>query len=313
MWWRACLTVSVVAVLVFVAPAAAAARFAPISGKLSKPGYTVIALAANGKGTSTRASHGNFSLRPPAGRVTLQLRAPDGVYAGPVVIGSDQRGTRAIVGVRAGAKLGRITVNVRRGYAWVVRRVSKRWVDPTRWARAKKGVPIGAGNFGLVRSKPPRVSPPGDLDADGIPDRLDVDVNGNLILNNVDRSLSRRARVAQAESPFFVGSQLDVPLWDTVNANAATANDAAIDRALVSWDTLVLGILPGNPELYCGGAPDPNNPQGWMGGLSYCTRGGTGTVQLRWTRVSRGLSVKWVMVVVAGVGRPSRRQRRLSV
>ena len=33
--------------LFLVAPAAAAARFAPINGKLSQPGYTVIALAAD--------------------------------------------------------------------------------------------------------------------------------------------------------------------------------------------------------------------------------------------------------------------------
>ena len=159
------------AVLALVAPAAAAARFAPISGTLSKPDYTVIAMAANGNATSVLAIDGSFSLRPPAGRVTLQLRAANGsIYAGPVVIGSEQHGARAIVGVRAGARLGRITVNVPRGYASVARRVAKRWVDMSRWARARKGVPIGAGNFGLVRSTPPRVSPPGDLDADGVPD-----------------------------------------------------------------------------------------------------------------------------------------------
>jgi hypothetical protein len=73
-----------VAFLALVAPAAAAVRFAPISGSLSKPGYTVIALAANGKATSVRANHGGFSLRPPADRVTLQLRAPNGIYAGPM-------------------------------------------------------------------------------------------------------------------------------------------------------------------------------------------------------------------------------------
>jgi len=212
--------------------------------------------------------------------VTLQLRAPNGIYAGPIVIGSDQHGARAIVGVRAGARLGRITINVRRGYASVARRVSTRWVDTSRWARARKGVPIGAGNFGRVRSKPPRVSPPGDLDADGVPDRLDVDINGNLILNNVDRSTSSRARAAQAASGFFIGANLVVPLWDTMNADAVTVTDAQIDRALSMYEWLAVGILPGSPELDCGGAPDPNNPQGWIGGLSYCTRGGTGQALL---------------------------------
>jgi hypothetical protein len=269
------------AVLALVAPATAATKRAPISATLSKRDYTVIALAANGKATSVRASHGGFSLRPPADRVTLQLRAPDGIYAGPVVIGSDQHGAIAIVGVRAGARLGRITINVRRGYASVARRVAKRWVDVSRWARARKGVPIGAGNFGLVRSKPPRVSPPGDLDADGVPDVFDVDVNGNLILNDVDRSTLSRARMAQSESPFFIATSLFGGWYgDAVNANARAVTDADIDRSLATNEYVAIGLLPGSPELDCGGAPDPNNPQGWIGGLSYCTRGGTGAMVL---------------------------------
>ncbi|MGB7587270.1 MAG: hypothetical protein WBM00_01025 [Solirubrobacterales bacterium] len=259
----------------------ATAKLASISGTVSQPGYTVIALAANGKATYVRASNGRFRIRPLANRVTLQLRAPSGIYAGPVVFGSERKGRRAIVGVTAGAKLGKITVKSPRGYAKVSQRVSKSWVDPTRWAKARKGVPVGAGKFGLVRSKPPHVSPPGDLDADGIPDKFDVDINGNLILNNVDRSTSSRARAAQAASPqaesqFYIGANLVVPLSETMNANAAAVTDAQIDQALSKDEWLALGILPGSPELDCGGEPDPNNPQGWIGGLSYCRRGGTG-------------------------------------
>lgn len=264
------------------APAAASARpLAPITGKLSKAGYTVIALASTGRAASVRARAGGFSLRPPASKVTLQLRAPNGVYAGPVVIGSGRHGAHTIVGVRAGARLGTITVNTARGYAKVAHRVATRWVDAGRWARARKSVPIGAANFGRVRSKPPRVSSPGDLDVDGVPDRLDVDVNGNLILNRVDRSTSSRARAAQTDSPFFIGANLGgIPPSDVVNANATAVSDARIDQVLARYEMLAIGILPGAPELDCGGAPDPNNPQGWIGGLSYCTRGGTGEAQV---------------------------------
>jgi hypothetical protein len=197
------------------------------------------------------------------------------------VIGSDQQGAIAIVGVTAGARLGRITIDVRRGYARVARRVAKRWVDTSRWARARKGVPVGAGDFGRVRSKPPRVSPPGDLDADGVPDRLDVDINGNLILNDVDRSTLSRALMAQAESPFNITTSLFGGWYgDAVNANARAVTDADIDRSLATNEYVAIGLLPGSPELDCGGAPDPNNPQGWIGGLSYCTRGGTGQMVL---------------------------------
>ncbi len=112
---RAYLSFSAMAVLVLVAPVSSAAKLSPISGTVSKPGYTVLALAANGKATYVRARHGHFRLRPPANRVTLQLRAPSGIYAGPVVIGSERNGRRAIVGVRAGARLGKIAVKAPRG------------------------------------------------------------------------------------------------------------------------------------------------------------------------------------------------------
>jgi hypothetical protein len=281
---RMCLWCGAAAILVFVTPAVAAARLAPISGTLSKQGYTVIALAANGEATSVRASHGGFSLRPRAGSVTLQLRAPNGIYAGPVVVASQQRGKQVIEGVRAGARLGKITISVSKGYARVAKRLPAKWLDTSRWARAKKGVPIGNGrNFGRVRSKPPRHPPPGDLDADGVPDRLDIDINGNLILNDVDRSTLTRARMAQAESPFWIGSSLFGGWYGNVvnvDASEGAVTDADIDRSLVKNEYVAIGLLPGSPELDCGGSPDPNNPQGWTGGLSYCTRGGTGQESL---------------------------------
>ena len=58
----------------------------PIGGKLSKPGYTLIALADNGRATSVQVKGRRFKLRPPASEVTLQLRAPEGTYAGPIVL-----------------------------------------------------------------------------------------------------------------------------------------------------------------------------------------------------------------------------------
>ena len=260
------------------APASAAAKPKPISGKLSKSGYTVIALAANGKASSTRAKRGSFRLRPPASRVTLQLRAPDGVYAGMIVFGRAKKGKRAIVGVKAGAKLGK--VKIRNGYATVSKQLAAKWIDAKHWAKAKKGVPIGAGNFGHTLSKPPHSAPPGDFDADGVPDKLDVDINGNLILNDADRTSASRARAAQTVDSFFVGANQQAPLADNLNADAANVTEAQIDRTLSIWAFLGIGILPGNPELDCGGSPDPANPQGWIGGLSYCRRGGTGEARL---------------------------------
>jgi hypothetical protein len=185
-------------VLLAGAPAAAAPK--RITGKLSRPGYTVIAIAASGKGNAARATPG-FSLRPPAGRVTLHLEAPDGVYAGPVVVATGKRGKRAIVGVKAGTRLGLVRINSRGGYAKVSRKLARKQIDRRRWARAKKGVPIGAGRFGLVRSRVGRSSPPGDLDADGIADPLDIDDNGNHVLDRYESQGGARAAGRRGGGP----------------------------------------------------------------------------------------------------------------
>ena len=258
------------ALLVASAPAHAARK--PITGKLSKPGYTVIALAANGRATSVRAGRGKFRLRPPAARVTLHLRGSNGLYAGPILVG--RSGKRAIVGVVAGAKLGNI--KVRRGYARVSGKLARKWIDRARWARARNGVPVGAGVFGRVRSRNAH-GPRDDRDLDGIPDAFDIDDDGDLILDNLDRSTAVRAAQTGNEA-FTTRLDLAAGLENTGNVNAGST-DQQIDVALPSFGRLDMQILPGDSaQLNCGGAPDPNNPNGWIGGLVYCTRGGTGRV-----------------------------------
>jgi hypothetical protein len=260
--------------LAFLAPIApAAAKPKPITGKLSKPGYTVIALAASGKATSAQAKRGKFRLKPPSDRVTLQLRAGDGTYAGPIVIAG--RGKSAIVGVKAGAKLGKIKVKPGKGFAKLKRSLPQRFVDHGQKARAKGGVPIGAGNFGRVRSQNTHGGAPGDADLDGIPNPLDIDDDGDLILDDLDSSTA--ARVSQAANEFQLHSSLPLPPEAVVNANAAALSTSQIDQALSTWGYLSMSVQPG-AELDCGGVPDPANPAGWSGGLSYCTRGGTGSV-----------------------------------
>ena len=65
--FETCLCCGAATLLVLVAPAAAAARPAPISGKLSKPGYTVIALADNGTASSVR-QEAQLQAPPPGRR-----------------------------------------------------------------------------------------------------------------------------------------------------------------------------------------------------------------------------------------------------
>ena len=278
------LLLAAIALAAAPAPAAVAAKL--IRGKLTKPGYTVIAVTANGQTSSARARP-TFKLRPPDRTVSLHLRRRDGVYAGPIVLAKQEDGRRVITGVRAGARLGTITVRARRGYARA-RRIPKRWRDPELWARASRGVPRGNGaNFGRVRAKPKGRIVPGDPDLDGIPNRLDVDNDGDLALDPVDLTPRRYgsaadaagAQPAQSEnSRFHMAVVFAPPFESAVNANARTLTNADIDAALSEFGYLILGLLRPDPELDCGGQPDPGNPAGWIGGLSYCTRGGSGRV-----------------------------------
>ena len=208
---------AVLALLVTSAPATAAPK--RITGKLSKPGYTVVALAASGEAAVARAIP-KFRLRPPAKRVTLHLRAPDGVYAGPIVIGTRRGGKRAIVGVKAGAKLGEIKVNKRKGYAKLTQAPRGKQIDEKRTARAKKGVPIGARTFGLVRAKVRSGSPADDRDADGVPDPLDIDDNGNRVLDRYERRVGARATGSTGGDPTATASGLQL-----VDALVLAVND----------------------------------------------------------------------------------------
>jgi hypothetical protein len=261
----ACFVAALLALVAASAPAEAAPE--RISGTLSKHGYTVIALASGGKATSVPVKKPSFRVRPPAKRVTLHLRTSTGQYGGPIVIGRERKGKRAILGVRAGARLGRIKIG--RGYAKVAKRRPSEWIDGKRFARAKNGVPIGARRFGRVRSKPPQKRLRGDLDLDGIPDPLDVDDDGDLILDSLDSSATGSARASRVSANPSVGgvANLTLELFRAVNANAAGLTDEQIDAALAGFGSLDLGSVgiqadAGTAvELDCG---DPDT------GLVYC-------------------------------------------
>ena len=252
-----------IALLVASTPASGAPK--PISGKLSKPGYTVIALAANGEANAKRAKRGNFKLRPPANRVSLHLRSPDGTYAGPIVVDRERKGKRAIIGVRSGAELGRIDIRARKGFGRVAKQLPEESIDRDQFARARRGVPIGAAVFGRVRSKPSRGAVPADQELDGIHDRLDVDDDGDLVLDNFDRSGKKKGRRANHEpSEFQVQSSMFLSLSNTVNANAGAVTTAQIDAALSTTGLLSLRQVPGDvEELDCG---HPTK------GLAYCRK-----------------------------------------
>jgi hypothetical protein len=164
-------------------PASAPARLAPITGQLDHQGITVVALAPHG-GVSEVRARPHFKVVPTARVVTLQLRDRRGAYIGPVVLRG--RGGKVTLGVRAGARLGRIDVH--RGYARPRRDPPPRAFDRNVFARARHGVPVGVASMGWVRGRASGPSGPGqDRDRDGIPDKFDVDDNGNLVLDVLEK------------------------------------------------------------------------------------------------------------------------------
>jgi hypothetical protein len=324
------------AICLGVPASSSAAPRKPITGRLDTPGYTVIALTADGRATTVRASDGRFRLTPADARVTLHLRAPGGGYAGPIVLEgisvaqaraavakarkavaaatraqanartrsaarrlssararlkaaeaslraaqkrAADRKHWAVVWVRAGAPLGKIRVRTAAGVA-VARGLSDSvWtssVIATRRIQATAGVPVGAGTTGFVRSARSDGAAGGDRDRDGVPDVIDVDDDGDLVLDDYDTSSTARAaqtvQAAQAGGAFPDGSHVHVTTGlgaeftaDVTNANSgSTAAQIATGQQHaghlnLSWT----GFDPGTAELDCGT-------------LVYCTAGGTG-------------------------------------
>jgi hypothetical protein len=218
----------------------------PITGELDRAGVTVVALAPHGDVSEARARP-RFRLVPPARSVTLQLRDRKGAYLGPVVIAG--RHGRVTLGVRAGANLGRI--KVRNGYARVLRRFPPNALDGRARARARRGVPLGAGSFGWARARAHGPHAPGrDPDRDGIPDKFDVDDNGNLVIDTRESgAVARRAQPRQIPAGLSLGAcpapvcsgNIGAGLSDVDKADVALA--VAAGAAVLALASLALQVL----------------------------------------------------------------------
>jgi hypothetical protein len=261
-------------------PGAAVAKPRTISLKLSKAGYTVLALDTAGH--AVKAAGRNVKLVPTASRVTLHLVDAHGNYAGPIVVAG--KGTKVVVGLRGGGRLG--TVKVKRGYG--LAHAPKRALDKSRTARARKGVPVGARVLGRVAGRSKGSGRAGlDVDRDGVPAAFDVDDDGDLLLDNVDRASARTPKQTPVTPPnpslpvgppgpggagppgasagFTLFSNLKLDIGLSLNANAGAVTDAQIDATLASYATLAIAVPAGDEvELDCLG-------------LAYCSAGGTGT------------------------------------
>src|SRR5207247_8683373 len=84
----------------------------------------------------------------------------------------------------------------------------------------------------------------------------------------------------QPGAPLYLDSQLNLVLEKTVNVNARPAGSplpvSEVDDALKAYGRLDMDIVPHVPtELDCASPQSRTDPT--LGGLVYCTRGGTGS------------------------------------
>lgn len=182
--------------VVATAFAAAPATAATVSGTLtSGKGYTIVVVQGDGKAkkqtiTSTK---GTFNVTGVTiSGASLNLISATGHYWGPVVLaGSDSKVYETIKG---SGNLALGTVKLKTGYAVAVAPKTRYQTGAAYTVKAAKGKPVGASKLGRVKVGDGTSTLAGyngsgkDADLDGIPGAFDIDDNGNLILDNVDRS-----------------------------------------------------------------------------------------------------------------------------
>ena len=183
----------VVATLVAALCVPAAAPAASVTGVMSGGiGYKVLLVQANGKARKATITSrtGKFSITgAKLANASLHLVNPDGSYGGPVVLKASA--TRAYVFIKGTASLNLRSVALKTGWARASRAPTGRYQTlAVCTARAVGGRPAGAGKLGRVRTATPMglKGAGADLDLDGVISAFDVDDNGNLVLDNVDRS-----------------------------------------------------------------------------------------------------------------------------
>ena len=249
---RKTMSVSVaMAALVSMSPVAANAASAvtKLSAKISgvAAGTQVLAVYSSGASARASVSGGKFTVTLPKAssskvNVSLHLIGPNGQYAGPVSLGKKAAGKTkwyGSVAAKAGktTKLGSIIYSTAQQYASMK---ASSATTSLALATALKGVskagqPAGAGRLGMAASKavssaslapgdsidwewgvqafaPGEVQAGGDLDADGMPNTLDIDDDGDGYADQVDQSAGKSG--AQPTALYDAFSALETGISD---------------------------------------------------------------------------------------------------
>ena len=208
---RIAVSLTIAAVLASTASASAATLSGTLSGG---KGNTIVVVQSSGKGKKVLITAKSGAFKVPGVKLagaTVQIVGDDGTYLGPVVLGGAKSKVYETIKGTANLSLG--TIKQKNGYAVTTAVASSRtYTTGAYTVAAKSGRPVGAGKFGRVKVGNGKSALKGydgvgyDTDLDGVPNVFDIDDNGNLILDNVDRTgrtgiLSRRAFARQAICP----------------------------------------------------------------------------------------------------------------
>lgn len=255
---------------------------ATVKGKLITPNeqpsdYKVVAVLKNGKAKfSTVSAIGKFSVKVTKGS-TLHLVDNDGRYRGPLVA---TKGTKAFSTLQGSkGKLGRFTL--RNGFASTKYRLKNEplFLKKPKLQFDSESGPPGAGKFGFVDSSSTNskgsnvgtlaVKGGQDTDKDGIPNILDIDDDGDLILDVVDQ-VEQQSVELQPD----VYSTLRLDLVDSLNVNSGGISDSLIDTLMSDNLILRIGLRNNGTKSFSSVNVDCQ-------GLSYCNpTSGTGTIRM---------------------------------
>jgi hypothetical protein len=259
-------TAAFFAVLLGVVVTAEPAQAGTVSGALKNgKGYQLLLVQANGtsKQVAVKTNAGIFSIRGvKLGNASLQLVKADGSYYGPVLLKATA--TKAYPFIKGSANLRLGTVRLMGGHALAAKPpVGRFQLLAAYTAKAVRGKPVGAGKLGRVKTAEPTGlnGRGGDLDRDGVVNAFDIDDNGNLILDDVDRTgrganrpragasgaaasgaIPARSAVLDAGAPPVTADD-EIFMYSSFWMNDATAINANIS-AISDLDGLIARYLP---------------------------------------------------------------------
>ncbi len=186
----------------------ASATAATVSGTLTGGrGLHVVVVQSNGtsKKTTITSTKGTFKVvGATLAGASIQLVSKNGTYFGPVLLGGS--GTKVYATIKGSGNLVLGTFKRKSGYAAALAPAGRYFTTAAYTVAAKSGKPVGAGKLGLVKVGNGKSTLKGyngqgrDADLDGIPGAFDIDDNGNLIIDNVDRT-TRSGRSLRRFSP----------------------------------------------------------------------------------------------------------------